>query len=173
MNSLVSPYLLVNNSEILNFLGSWRSCGCPQRLLRRFLSGLESEHITFITHRRFRDAGARPLTREGGKVVSALEIPNRAWYGTRKLRRRWIAYLIAHGSSCEAAVLLSLHLRSIWGRGAIKNRLIVEALGFDESSIKRAVKKLREAGLIVKEEQSRAVRNIFGQFYRFPSSRNI
>lgn len=169
--SLVSPYLLVNNSEILNFLGSWHSCGCPQRLLKRFLRDLEDGHRGFITLRKYRDIGARPLTREGGKVVSGLEIPNRAWYGTRKLRRRWIAYLVEHGSSCDAAVLLTLHLRSVWGRAAVKNCLIAKSLGFEERTIRRSVKRLQDAGLIIKEEQSHAVTSIFGPFFKFPTTR--
>lgn len=180
MAIIQSPYVLVNNSEILNFLGRWVSCECPKALLRTFLKSLDRSKAAFFAGKTagrvdqdivafYRSLSPQELTPKAFQIATSLEMPSFAHDETSRFLCRWISYLERHGSSGQAACLFILYLRSINGVSSVKQGLISKLFGLGHASVERSFAALRDAGLIEKTETTRYVKNLHGQFYKFTS----
>jgi transposase-like protein len=166
MLTLGKNYIIVNTSELLAFLFSWRTHQFRKKYLVKFLADLEARAAKLAENPSVNITRTYELPIPIHEFAELLGIPHFARQKHVEMSRRWVRYLIEHGHSLDGVLILTCMLRSVNLTSRYKVTDIARHLGLNRPSLQAASNRLIRAGILSRIPTTRASENKFGGAWR-------
>jgi transposase-like protein len=162
MLTLGKNYIIVNTSELLAFLFSWRTHQFRKKYLVKFMADLEARAAKLAENPSVNITRTYELPIPIHEFAELLGIPHFARQKHVEMSRRWVRYLIEHGDSLEGVLILVTMLRSVDLTARFRMTHLCEVLGVSRQGLLKASRSLLSSGILKRIPTSRASENKFG-----------